>query len=101
MRPERWLLGAVICLAWGLGIVFGFAKGTAGIGADWPLSGCSLHICTTTTGVGVLGGFALTAIGTALLLWATLAAAVSEIRYLFRRKQPPAPVTADPADPTR
>ena len=96
MRPERWLLAAVVCLGWGLGIIFGFAKGTAGIAEAWPLSGSSLHICTTTTGGGVLGGFALTLLGTLLLLWATLAAVVSECRYLFRRKPQAVPVATEP-----
>ena len=96
MRPERWLLAAVVCLAWGLGIIFGFAKGTAGLAESWPLSGCSLNICTTTTGAGVLGGFMLTVFGVLLLLCATLAAIVSELRYVFGRKPQARPPSAGP-----
>lgn len=80
MRPDRPLIVSVLCLAAGLGLIFGYCNGTAGMSAAYPLSGASLNVAITTNGPGALGGVALTALGLLLLIWAFLAAIVSQIR---------------------
>ena len=77
MRADRPLISSVLCLAAGLGLIFGYCNGTAGISAAYPLTGASVNICTTTTGPGALGGVVLTALGALLLIWALLCAIVS------------------------
>jgi hypothetical protein len=79
MKADRPLIGAVLFLAAGLGLIFGNCHGTAGVNAALPLSGSSLEICTTTSGAGALGGFALTVIGVALLLVAFVCAVLGQI----------------------
>ena len=82
MKPDRWLILAVIVLAAGLGLIFGYCHGTVGLNVALPISSASFNLCTTTTGPGSLGGFALTVLGALLLLWAFFCAIVSQIRLL-------------------
>ncbi len=89
MKPDRPLILSVVFLAWGLGLIFGYCSGTAGMSAAWPLSTASLNICTTTNGPGALGGVALTLLGVFLLLLALLCAVVSQVRMLLTRKKKP------------
>ncbi|HEY1159821.1 MAG TPA: hypothetical protein VGE83_04280 [Terracidiphilus sp.] len=83
MRPDRSLIASVVFLAIGLGFLFGYCHGTAGLSAAIPVSGASFNLCVTTTGPGALGGFALTVLGVLLLLWATLCAIVGQVRLVF------------------
>jgi hypothetical protein len=77
MRSDGPLILAVIFLGTGLGVLIGFCNGTTGFSASYPFTGSILHVEMTTTGVGVIGGLAATAIGVLLLVWAVLAAVVS------------------------
>lgn len=76
------LVTAVVCLAAGLFVIFYFCHGTTGLSFAYPLSGCSIHIDITTTGIGVPGAVGLVAIGAFLLIVATIIAVIG----LFRRR---------------
>jgi hypothetical protein len=92
MKPDRPLIVSVLLLAAGLGLIFGYCHGTVGLNAAIPVSGASFNLCTTTTGPGALGGFALTVLGALLLIWAVLCAVVGQIRLLGlgrKREEPP------------
>jgi hypothetical protein len=82
MKPDRPLIASVVFLAIGLGILFGYCHGTAGLSAAIPVSGASFNLCVATTGPGALGGFALTVLGVLLLLWAVFLAVAGQIRLL-------------------
>jgi hypothetical protein len=81
MRIDRPLIVSVLCLSSGLGLIFGYCHGNVGANAGWPLSDCSLQICTTTTGPGALGGLVLAALGALLLIIATLGAIINQFRF--------------------
>jgi hypothetical protein len=92
MKPDRPLIVSALLLAAGLGLIFGYCHGTVGLNAAIPVSGASFNLCTTTTGPGALGGFALTVLGLLLLIWAVLWAVVGQIRLLGpgrKREEPP------------
>lgn len=80
MRVDRLLIVSILCLGAGLGVIFGYCNGSVGVNAAWPIAGCALHIDTTTTGPGALGGLVLTALGALLLIGATLLAVVGQFR---------------------
>jgi hypothetical protein len=80
MKPDRPLILSVIMLASGLGIIFGYCHGTVGLNVAIPVSGASFILCTTTTGAGALGGFALALTGVLLLVWALICAIIQQIR---------------------
>jgi len=87
MKPDRLVIVSVLCLASGLGLIFGYCDGTVGANVAFPLTGCSLHICTTTNGPGALGGLVLTGLGAALLLCSTLVAIIHQIQLIVTRKK--------------
>ncbi len=78
MKSNLPLIGSVLFLAVGLTLVFSYCHGSAGLNAAYPVSGCSLKIDITSTGLPALGGFALTVIGL-LLLVAAFGAAIVEL----------------------
>lgn len=82
MRPDRPLIAAVLLLGFGLGLIFGYCHGTAGVNAAYPFSNCSVNLCTTTTGPGALGGLGLVLLGAVLLIWTFVLALVSQFRLL-------------------
>jgi hypothetical protein len=86
MRPDRPLIGAVACLAAGVGLIVGYCQGTASMNAAYPFAGSTLHIDLTTNGPGVIGGIGLIALGLLLMVWALLAAIVSQIRRMVGRE---------------
>ncbi|HUD57138.1 MAG TPA: hypothetical protein VMR02_18035 [Terracidiphilus sp.] len=65
MKPL--LLISVVCLAVGVGVVFGYCHGTTGMTLGDSLASVSVHIDITTTGVPVLVGLPLTFVGALLL----------------------------------
>jgi hypothetical protein len=87
MRPDRPVIGAVVCLSTGIALIVAYCHGTTSFLAAYPFSGSTLHIDLTTTGPGVLGGLALVAIGLLFMVWALLAAIVSQISLLFHRDE--------------
>jgi hypothetical protein len=79
------LIVASLCLAAGVGLIFGFCNGTTGFNFGVPLSATSLHIDITTTGVPAVAGLALTLLGAFLLMVATIIAFVG----MFQRNEAP------------
>ncbi len=82
MTPDRPLIVAVASLATGVGLIVGYCQGATSMNVAYPFSGSTLHIALTTSGPGVLGGLALTALGVLLLAWSVLAAIVHQISLL-------------------
>ena len=74
------LVVAVVCLAAGIGVIFGFCNGTTGLSLGSPLSASSIHIDITTTGAGVPIAGGLVAIGAFLLIVATFIALIGLLR---------------------
>ena len=88
-RVKGVLVVAVVCLAAGIGVIFGYCHGTTGLSFGYPLSASSIHIDITTTGAGVPVAVGLVAVGAFLLIVATIIAVIG----LFRRR--------DEMEPTR
>jgi hypothetical protein len=84
MKSDRWVIAAVLFLAAGLGLLFGFTDGTAGVNVGYPFSATKLHVDITTTGIPALVGLPLVAAGALMLFFALIAAIVSQ----FRRPEP-------------
>jgi hypothetical protein len=74
------LVVGVLCLAAGIGVIFGFCNGTTGLQLGYPLSASSVHIDITTTGAGVPIAVGLTLLGAFLLIIATIIALVGMLR---------------------
>jgi hypothetical protein len=85
MKSERPLIGAVLCLAAGLALIFGYCTGTTSLNAAYPLASSAVHIDFAATGPAALGGLALSALGMLLLAWAVLAALVGQVSLLAGR----------------
>lgn len=75
------LVTAVICLAIGLGVLFGFTHGTMGAKLASPLSAASVHVDITTNGIPAILGLGFTVIGAFLLIVATIIALVGMRRH--------------------
>ena len=74
MRLGRIVIAAVLFLAAGLSVLFYFCHGNTGFSVGIPVSATKLSIDLTTTGVPVLVGLPLAALGALLLLIAFIAA---------------------------
>jgi hypothetical protein len=85
------VIGAVLFLAAGLGLLFGFTDGTAGVNLGYPFSATKLHVDITTTGIPVIAGLPLVAAGALLLFIALIAAIVSQFRQPERDYSPELP----------
>ncbi len=84
MKSDRVLIGAVILLAAGSGLLCAYCHGTTGLSLGYPLTGTSVHIDITTTGLAALLALPLIGGGRMLLFIALVAAIVS----LFRGPEP-------------
>lgn len=84
MKSDRLVIGAVLFLAAGLGLLFGFCNGATGLSLAYPISGTNMHVDITTTGIPVLAGLPLIAAGALLLFIALIAAITSQ----FRKPEP-------------
>jgi hypothetical protein len=84
MKSDRWVIAAVLFLAAGLGLLFGFTDGTASMNVGYPFSATKLRVDITTTGIPALVGLPLVAAGTLMLFFALITAIVSQ----FRRPEP-------------
>lgn len=78
------LVISVLCLVVGIGLIFGYCSGTTGMSLGYPVTGSSIHIDITTTGVPMLGGVVFTVGGTFLLMIAWVIAFIG----LFQRNEP-------------
>jgi hypothetical protein len=85
---------SIACLAIGIGLVFYYCHGSANFSFAYPLSGCSLRIDTTTTGVPALAGLLLTVFGAFLVIVTWL---IALIRPISRR----APTSRSDEEPHR
>jgi hypothetical protein len=79
MNAERTLIAAVVFLAIGLGLIFGYTHGTVGFNAAYPVSGASLQASINTTGMPAMTGFASTVLGLLLLVLAFVQAIVAQV----------------------
>jgi hypothetical protein len=86
MRPDRPVIGAVVCLATGVALIVAYCHGTTGASIAYPFAGSNLHIDLTTSGPAVIGGLVFLALGVLFLLWSLLAAIVSQISLLIGRE---------------
>ncbi len=82
MRADRPLILGVACLASGVGLILSYCQGTTSMNAAYPLAGSAMHLELTIHGPGAVGGTALIAAGILLLLWAVMAAFVSQFSLL-------------------
>lgn len=97
MKSDRLVIAAVVFLAAGLALVFGFTNGTTGFTLGYPFSATRLHVDITTTGIPALAGLPLVAAGALLLVIAFIAAIASqfaepespEILHLPSKRQEP------------
>jgi hypothetical protein len=77
------LVVSVLCLVVGVGLICGYCNGTTGMSLGYPVTGSSIHIDITTTGVPMLGGVVLTLGGAFLLVIAWVMAFIG----LFKRNE--------------
>ncbi len=82
MRSDGPLILAVLSLAAGLSLIFGYGNGTAGFNAAYPFAGANLNLSITTFGPAAIGGMGLTALGLLLMTWALLCAIVGQFRVI-------------------
>jgi hypothetical protein len=80
MRSDRPLIVSILLLAAGLTLIIAYCNGTAAFNAAFPVSGSTLQFALTTTGAAAVGGAALTAFGLLALLWALVAAIISQFQ---------------------
>jgi hypothetical protein len=62
------ILISVLCLGVGLGLLFGYSNGATRLSLGYPLSGTSIHVDMTTTGMPALAGVVLTLLGSVWLV---------------------------------
>jgi hypothetical protein len=84
MKSDRLVIFAVLFIAAGAGLIFGFTDGTTALNVAYPISATRLHVDITTTGIPALLGVPLVAAGGLLLFFALVAAIASQ----FRRPEP-------------
>ncbi len=82
MRADRPLILGAVCLASGVSLILSYCQGTTSMNAAFPFAGSAMHLEMTLNGPAVLGGTALIAAGLLLLVWAVIAAFVSQFRLL-------------------
>jgi hypothetical protein len=79
------VIASVLCLAAGVGLIFGYCNGTTGLQVGSPMAGSSLHVDLTTKGWPALLGLALTGAGTLLQVIAFFTAILG---IVWRREVP-------------
>jgi len=86
MRPDRPVIGAVVCLVTGVALIVAYCRDASAASIAFPISLSTLHLDLTTSGPGVPGGLIFVALGVLLLVWSLLAAIVSQIGLLLHRE---------------
>ena len=83
---------SVLCVAMGVGLIFGYCNGTTGLQLGSPIAASSLHVDITTKGWPALTGLALIALGVLLQVVAFFAALSGTVwrseERLKRREEP-------------
>ena len=77
MKSDGPLILAVLFLAAGLAIIFGYGVGTGSFNAAFPFAAANLQMSISTDGPAAVGGMALLGIGLLLMVWSLAAAIVS------------------------
>jgi TRAP-type C4-dicarboxylate transport system permease small subunit len=80
MNSERTLIAAVVFLAVGLSLLFGYTQGTVNFSAAYPVSGASFQAAIKTTGMPAMAGFPATVVGAILLVVALVQAIIGQVR---------------------
>jgi hypothetical protein len=88
VKPDIPLICSVVLLAVGLSLILGYCHDSSSFAAAYPFSGTNLHLDLSEAGPGVLGGLALTIIGALLLVWAFIAAIVSQVGHWLTSEEP-------------
>ncbi|HEV2214810.1 MAG TPA: hypothetical protein VGR64_05935 [Terracidiphilus sp.] len=78
MRSDRPLILAVLLMAAGLTLVFGYCHGTGGINVAYPFSGAHMQLELATYGPAAVGGPLLTLAGLLVMAWALLCAIMAQ-----------------------
>ncbi len=78
MSSERTLIAAVVLLAVGLGLIFGYTHGSATFNAAYAVSGTLLQVSINTVGLPAMAGFVATVLGTVVLVVAFVQAIVAQ-----------------------
>ncbi len=94
MNSERTLIVAIVFLAIGLGMIFGYTHGSVNFSAAYPVSGASLQVAINTTGMPAMAGFAATLLGAVLLAAALVQAILGQVLMpedTSRRESSPIP----------
>lgn len=94
MNCERSLIASSVFLVLGLGLIFGFTHGTAGLSAAFPVSGAAFDLSLKTTGMPALAGVGATLIGLVLLIVALVQAVVAQVRLANEGVSHPSSKTA-------
>jgi hypothetical protein len=83
---------SVVCLAAGVGLIFGYCNGTTGLQVASPMAGTALHIDITTKGWPALTGLALTGLGAFLMIvgfFASLSGLIWRREEKLKRREQP------------
>ena len=80
---------SVLCLAIGVGVIFGYCNGSTSMSAGDAISSFSIHLDITTKGVPVLIGIPLTIFGAGLLMITWLVALFKKPARQVQEDEPP------------
>ncbi|HZB89686.1 MAG TPA: hypothetical protein VE291_13590 [Terracidiphilus sp.] len=87
MRSDRPLIVAVLLLAGGLGLIFGYCHGGAGWSVAYPMDGASVKLNVDTYGPAAVGGPLLLLAGLLALFWSFLCAIVAQFAPLLGHEE--------------
>ncbi|HWA95479.1 MAG TPA: hypothetical protein VG844_12830 [Terracidiphilus sp.] len=81
MRADRPLILAVLLLAAGLGLIFGYCHGNASLSVNYPFAGSVVKLNIQTYGPAAVSGPVLTLLGLIALVWAFLCAVFTQFGF--------------------
>ena len=92
MRPDRWLIAALLFIGSGIWMILAWCHGTVGLNFAYPFDGTKLAFDVTSVGVPVIVGIPLVFLGLLFMLIALLASLVAQV-------QSPAPTGSRQREP--